>query len=160
MKNQGIRIRRGRPADEAALLALLPRLAQFKLSPQRRPEDLWQGDAQLVKAHLAGKAAHCLLLVAEDSQETPATVAGFALVSLQPEFTGHDPGAHLEVLVVADGFEGRGVGRQLLADAETAAKAKGAQSMTLHVFNENQRAHRLYEASGYQSEIQRCIKWL
>ncbi|MGI9323922.1 MAG: GNAT family N-acetyltransferase [Pseudomonadales bacterium] len=158
MKNQGIRIRRGRPADEAALLALLPRLAQFKLSPRRRPEDLWHGDAQLVKAHLAGQAPQCLLLVAEDAEQ--AAVAGFALVTLQPEFTGHDPGAHLEVLVVADGFEGRGVGRQLLVQAETAAKAKGAQSITLHVFNENQRAHRLYEASGYQSEIQRCIKWL
>ena len=138
---------------------MLPRLAEFELSERRNGNDLWHSDAELVIKHLAGDAPQCLLLVAEDQRSAPFQVAGMALVSLQGEFMSHEPSSHLEAIVVAEGFEGRGVGRKLLSAAETAAKARGAQSMTLHVFNANRRAHQLYESVGFESEMQRCIKW-
>lgn len=158
-ERKGIHIRPGVAADETALLAMLPRLAEFELSPRRNSTDLWHSDAELVVAHLAGDAPQCLLLVAEDTRAQPPKVAGLALVSLQAEFMSHEPGSHLEAVAVAKGMEGRGVGRALLEAAEQGARERGAQSMTLHVFNANTRAHKLYEAIGFESEMQRCIKW-
>lgn len=158
-ERQGIRIRPGVASDEPALLAMLPRLADFALSPRRNATDLWHSDAELVIAHLAGDAPQCLLVVAEDTHADPAAVVGMALVTIQGEFMSHEPSSHLEAIVVAQGVEGRGVGSALLAAAEQGALDRGAQSMTLHVFNANQRAHRLYESLGFESEMQRCIKW-
>ena len=157
--NKGVHIRPGTPADESALLALLPRLAEFELSPRRNSTDLWHSDAALVVEHLTGDAPQCLLLVAEDTLVQPSAVVGLALVSMQGEFMSHEPGSHLEAIAVAKGTEGRGVGRALLEAAELGARERGAQSMTLHVFNANERAHQLYESIGFESEMQRCIKW-
>lgn len=157
--DEGILIRAGIPADEDALLAMLPRLAEFELSERRNSTDLWHSDADLVSKHLAGDAPQCLLFVAEDCSAATPTIAGMALVSMQGEFMSHEPSSHLEAIVVATGFEGRGVGRKLLSAAEAGARARGAESMTLHVFNANRRAHKLYESVGFESEMQRCIKW-
>lgn len=158
-EHKGVRIRPAVVADETAILAMLPRLAEFELSPRRNSTDLWHSDAELVVAYLAGDAPQCFLLVAEDTRAQPPQVAGMALVSLQGEFMSHEPSSHLEAIAVATGMEGRGVGRALLEAAEQGARERGAQSMTLHVFNANTRAHKLYEAIGFESEMQRCIKW-
>ncbi|MEM1229364.1 MAG: GNAT family N-acetyltransferase [Pseudomonadota bacterium] len=158
MTDSGIHIRPGRLADETALLDLLPRLAEFELSPQRDPKDLWSSDAKLLSAVLRDEAPESFLLVAADAaSDAPA---GCALVTLQGEFMSGTPGAHLQAIAVMPGYEGRGIGRRLLDAIEHEARARGARSMTLHVFTANERAHRLYEAVGYESEVQRCIKWL
>lgn len=54
--------------------------------------------------------------------------------------------AHLGVLPE---FEGRGLGRQLLASAEVRARTAGAGRITLTVDAENERAMRLYERAGF-----------
>ncbi len=158
MTDSSLQIRAAALRDEAVLLALLPRLAEFELAPQRNPDDLWQSDAKLLQRVLRNDAPDTFVYVAADA-ETDAP-AGMAMVTLQGEFMSGAPGAHLEVLAVVQGFEGRGVGTTLLAAAEAEAARRGAQSLTLHVFTKNYRAHRLYEALGYDSEVQRCIKWL
>ena len=40
-------IRPATAADRAAVVALLPQLADFSIPPRRQPEQLWQGDAAL-----------------------------------------------------------------------------------------------------------------
>jgi ribosomal protein S18 acetylase RimI-like enzyme len=69
-----------------------------------------------------------------------------------------EPSAHLETLAVAEGAEGQGVGSALMASAEDAAREEGARSMTLHVFETNERARALYARKGYVAEWIRCIK--
>lgn len=158
MTDSSLQIRAAQLRDEAVLLALLPRLAEFELAPQRNPDDLWHSDAELLQRALRGEAPETFVYVAADAQSDAP--AGMAMVTLQGEFMSGAPGAHLQALAVVPGFEGRGVGTTLLAAAEAEATRRGAQSMTLHVFTKNHRAHRLYEALGYDSEVQRCIKWL
>jgi ribosomal protein S18 acetylase RimI-like enzyme len=51
-----------------------------------------------------------------------------------------------------------GVGRALLAAAESEAKSQGALTITLHVFASNTRARGFYEQSGYDGELLRYIK--
>lgn len=151
------RIRDAIAGDRAPLVALLPRLAAFDLPPDRQPEDLWRGDGALLERHLRGEAPECFCLVAVDEADAPL---GVALVRMQPEPLSHDPSAHLEVLALAPGAEGRGLGRALVDAAEARARERGARHMTLHVFARNTRARALYERAGYDGEMLRYRKRL
>lgn len=144
-------------ADQSQLHELFPELAAFDLPPRRVPGHLWQDDERLMIEHLEGKHVHCLARVAARSDDT---VAGFTLTSLRSELLSHEPSAHLEAIVVAPDARGAGLGSRLLDDAEQQARKRGARSMTLHVFGRNERARRVYRASGYDEELIRCIKWL
>ncbi|MDZ7644863.1 MAG: GNAT family N-acetyltransferase [Woeseiaceae bacterium] len=154
MSSSRVTIRDATTADGDAMLALLPRLADFEVPPHRRPEHLWQADAALLRRWLDGEADHCLVQVAV----AEARIIGVTLTSLRPDPLSHAPGAHLEVIVVANGFEGCGVGRQLLDAAENKALAHGAEAMTLHVISSNARARAVYEQCGYTGEMLRYIK--
>lgn len=151
----GVRLRPGRPDDAEAILALMPRLAAFDVPASRDPEHLWMHDAAMLRRWATGEATDCFVQVAEAED---GAVAGFALVSLRPELLSHEPSSHLEAIAVAPGFERRGIGRMLLAAAEEEARARGAESMTLHVFAVNERARALYERAGYSGELLRYTK--
>ena len=141
-------------ADADAMLALLPRLADFDIPAHRKQEHLWSGDAALLRSWLAGDAAQCLVQVAVIGD----TVVGMTLTSLRPDLLSHEPSAHLEVIVVSAEAEGCGAGKMLLQAAEQNAQRHGAQAMTLHVISGNERARAVYEHCGYQTEMFRYIK--
>ena len=58
-------------------------------------------------------------------------------------------GAELRRLYVQEGFTGRGVGRDLLRQAEKAAAARGAEMLWLTAWEGNVRALRFYPRCGY-----------
>ena len=147
-----------RPAttdDGEAILALMPRLAAFEIPASRTAKHLWMHDVELLRRWLAGNAPDCIVHVVDG---TSGELAGFALVSLRPELLSHEPSAHLEAIAVAEGLEGQGVGHLLLSSVEAAARARGAESMSLHVFATNSRARSFYEKSGYDGELLRYTK--
>ena len=150
-----IRIREGRREDGPALMDLLPGLADFPVPTDRNPDDLWRGDAKLLGQHLAGDRDDMLLLVAADANDRPV---GLALVTLRPELLSGAPSAHLEAIVIGPDARGQGAGRQLLEAAEAGAAARGARSMSLNAFRQNERARTLYESTGYDGELIRYIK--
>jgi len=139
-----------------AMLALMPRLADYEVPETRNPDDLWQHDAQMMRDWLAGKEK-CLVHVAVDDGKN---VLGFSMVRLRAELLSHEPSAHLEAIALDKRAEGRGIAKALLARAEQAAKEHGALSMSLHVFSVNTRARRLYERAGYDGELMRYIRHL
>ncbi|MEO0997211.1 MAG: GNAT family N-acetyltransferase [Pseudomonadota bacterium] len=149
-------IREATPADVEAILALMPRLAEFELPPGRDRRDLWRHDAVLLRQWARGEAEHCLVHVATASGD----VVGVIMTTLRDELLSGEPSAHLEAIAVAAGAEGRGIAGRLIAVSETAAAARGARSMTLHVFRLNRRARALYERLGYDEELLRCSKAL
>lgn len=142
-------------AQAEAMLELFPRLAAFDLPPERVPEDLWHGDAELLREWAAGQRPECLVQVATDDA---GAVLGVAMARLREELLSHAPSAHLEVLVVRAGAEGQGLGAALMAAIERAAQAQGARSMSLHVFASNTRARAVYERAGFTGELMRYIK--
>jgi len=148
-------VREAREADVAAIQGLLPRLASFPIPSRREPEHLWRGDEALLLSWARGEVPTCLVHVAEDES---GSIVGVTIVSLRGELLSGDPSAHLEVLAVSQGSEGRGIGTSLMAAAEAAAIERGATSMTLHVFASNERARLLYERLGYDGELMRYIK--
>ncbi len=143
--------------DGEAILALMPRLASFDVPQSRNPVDLWRSDAAMFQRWLDGEAPECFVHVAVDDAER---LLGFTLASLRPELLSHEPSAHLEAIAVSEEAEGAGIGQALMAAAENEARAKGAKTMTLHVFAVNGRARRFYEKSGYDGELLRYIKAL
>jgi len=64
------------------------------------------------------------------------------------------------ILAVADGVEGQGIGRALLAAAEQWGRAQGCRRLTLSVFHENQRARELYVKQGWRPELETYYKTL
>ena len=148
------KIRSAQPSDGDAMMALMPRLAQFDVPASRNPEDLYRDDGKLLQRWLAGEE-ECLVQVAvTESNE----VLGFTLVRLRPELLSHEPSSHLEAIAVTQQAEGKGVAKALLDAAERNATAHGALTMTLHVFASNTRARSFYGRSGYDGELMRYIK--
>jgi len=150
-------IRPATPEDQARLLELLPLLADFDIPQARKPEDLWLGDVPLLKAVLAGNTDQSFLDVAVNEEDY---VLGLALITMREELLSHTPSAHLEAIVVSPEARGMGLGRTLLQHTEAAVKKRGAHSLSLHVFNKNQRAKSLYTSHGFDNELIRAIKWL
>jgi ribosomal protein S18 acetylase RimI-like enzyme len=57
---------------------------------------------------------------------------------------------YIQAVAVYPEFQGRGVGRQLITEAEMEARAKGFKEMSLKVFAENVRAVARFESLGYR----------
>ena len=72
-------IRDATPADGDALIALLPRLADFEIPEHRDPRHLWQDDEALLRRWLGGEAPECLVQVAEER----AGIVGMTLTTLR-----------------------------------------------------------------------------
>ena len=68
-----------------------------------------------------------------------------------------DGSYYLMALATYPEFRGMGVGRRLLAHAESDAKAKGFRETSLHVFAQNEGAVRLYEALGYRERARHPV---
>lgn len=156
MSATGIRIIDAGPQHVEAMLALLPRLADYDIPPSRDARDLWRHDEALLRQWQAGNA-DCIVHVAVDANDE---VVGLSLVRLRAELLSGAPSAHLEALALDKRAEGKGIAQALLQRAEEASLAQGAGSMTLHVFAVNRRARKLYERAGYDGELMRYIKHL
>ena len=154
MPTKQFTIRPAENRDGDAILAMMPRLAEFEVPATRKPEHLWKDDAKMLRRWLDGEE-ECLVHVAIDDAQR---VLGFSMVRLRSELLSKEPSAHLEAIAVDKSAEGMGVGKALLAHAEKDSKALGALTMTLHVFAVNTRARAVYERAGYDGELMRYIK--
>jgi GNAT superfamily N-acetyltransferase len=72
-------------------------------------------------------------------------------------FTGR-PRAHVDILVVAPGAEGRGVGRALLEQVERWARERGCPEIVGDVFADNNAAIAFYERCGFRRDRIRMAK--
>lgn len=149
------RICRPEPGQLEAMLALLPRLASFDLPSRREPEELWTGDAGLVRQWAAGELPESVFRIAVAGS---GEVVGIAFATFRPEALSQKPSAHLEVLAVAEAEAGKGVGKQLVAAVESEVKARGCTYLTLNVFMRNENARGFYRRLGFDEELLRCIK--
>ena len=149
-------IRFATPTDGDKMFALLPRLAAFELPENRKPEHTYAGDGKMLKKWMLGEHPEAFIHVAVDSSEN---ILGWAYVTMQPEFMSYEPGCHLEVILVDEQAAGKGIGQKLLDISETEAKKRGAKSMTLHVWANNNVARKIYEKNGFEAELLRYCKF-
>lgn len=154
--NDNIEIRDAKLSETPAILELLPLLASFPIAADRNADDLWRHDAALLKRWENGNEPNALVHVAA-ARET-GELAGFAITSLRAEILSGDSSAHLEALVVSPDFRRQNIAKRLIEFTEQAAKSKGAESITLHVFSSNEKARALYAHCDYQEELIRARK--
>ena len=102
-----------------------------------------------------------LILVAEVDDN----VAGYTLVLARVQGDGVEDG-NIEYALVADlivksRYRGTGVGRKLLAAAETYAKTQGANWLRIGALSDNGAALRIYESAGFSPlyvELEKAIE--
>jgi ribosomal protein S18 acetylase RimI-like enzyme len=85
-----------------------------------------------------------LAIVAEDGR-----VAGLGYWMRYARPT-HRPHADIEKVAVDPDFQGRGVGRRLMAELIAAARAARIEVLTLDLRGDNERAAALYESVGFR----------
>ncbi|MGH7663378.1 MAG: GNAT family N-acetyltransferase [Gemmatimonadaceae bacterium] len=155
MNDVDVRIRPAHADDAGWITALAPRLHEFGPPPWREVAAMDAAVAAGLARELASPSPGSAILAAEDASGTPV---GFISLRTDRDYFSDAPCGHVTDLVVAGAGEGRGVGRSLLAAAERWAEEAGYPWLTLHVFEGNDRARRLYEQTGYAVEWTRMLK--
>ena len=149
-----------RPAasrDEAAVLALVPRLRAFtSASTLRPPEALDAGEQRTLRRFFGENPAGAYLWVADDD----GTVVGMAYAERATDYFTQESHGHLGILAVAEHSEGRGIGKALLETVERWSRDAGFRFLSLNVFAENARAIGVYEKAAYRADFVRYVKQL
>lgn len=150
-----MQIRRARDADKTAVLALVPRLvSSFTPPPWRERAAMTPTDMDVIAEALGAQAEDPIIYVAE----IEGLIVGFIhLHSLKDYYRRRDHG-HIADIVVAEGREGQGVATALMAKAEEWCRAQGYDWLSLSVFEQNDRAERLYRKLGFQRDVIRLLK--
>lgn len=98
------------------------------------------------------KQANAVILLAF-AKELPNTLApaglavcfvGFSTFRARPTLNIHD-------FCVSPDFQGKGVGKHLMAGVEREARSRGCCKLTLEVRDDNLRAQKLYTACGFEA---------
>jgi GNAT superfamily N-acetyltransferase len=150
-----IRIRRARPSDRDAILALVPRLVAFGPPAWRDPEAMSGTDCKVIDAALRSETLDPIVLVAVLEGNI---VAGFLHLHSEIDYYRETKNGHVADLVVAEAYEGKGIARQLLSQAEDWARGQQFDWLTISVFRENARAARTYERLGFKEDRVRLLK--
>jgi ribosomal protein S18 acetylase RimI-like enzyme len=146
----GIAIRPARLDDEAFLVALTPRLAEFPLPAWRTADEIARADRHLLHDALTGELLHSAILIAE--LHPGGERAGYVFATTKHDYFTRAAHAHVEILAVEAAAEKRGVARALMAAIEEWATRRGYAWVTLNVFDRNTGARALYDALGYEAE--------
>jgi GNAT superfamily N-acetyltransferase len=137
-------IRDARPADAGSLCELLTQLG-------------YPTSASEVASRLARVQRRSRVAVAADAQDTPAGLIVLATIdALEHEL----PLCMVVALVVRDSDRRRGVGAELLAEAESWAAGQGCGRVVLGTAHHRTDAIRFYRAHGYQETGLRFVKRL
>jgi ribosomal protein S18 acetylase RimI-like enzyme len=84
--------------------------------------------------------------------ELDGRVVGYGKINHPTELPASAHVWYVSGLAVDPQFEGRGVGRALTQALIELARERGGRRMTLRVFAPNERARRLYERLGFETE--------
>lgn len=149
--NSNFSIRNASPDD---LDRLLPAMQDFYVLEHIRWDEVRQraAVASLIDSRRNGR----LLVLEQDGELAGYAVVGFCF-SL--EFDGRY--ALLDELYVLPAFQGLGLGKQLMQQAEQLALAEGCRALRLEVNDDNPHARGIYERAGYTAQPRRLMsRWL
>ena len=149
-----VTIRAAGPSDEAAILALTERLADFPLPPHRTTREIAVADHPIIRAQLADPRDDVLCVVADDADG----LLGVIFANTRRDYFTGATAAYVEVLAVAERSAGRGVARRLMETVEEWARKRGMWRVELTVFARNARARGFYEHLGYRDEFVRYVR--
>jgi ribosomal protein S18 acetylase RimI-like enzyme len=147
MNSEHLRIRAAGDHDRPAVLQLASRLAEGVAPWRDHQAAVLAAQQWLTDSFAAAARQDGTVLVAV----CKASVAGVITISEQCHFTGELDG-YIGELAVAAHEARRGIGRALIAAAETWARDRGLRNLTLHTGIANIPARDFYAALGFQEE--------
>lgn len=153
-----IRVRAFLPTDREFITALVIRLSEFDLPEWRQAAQIDDTNISALIAAMEESEPDTAIFVAEDAGA--GQPVGFMRLQTQTDYFSKEKHGYIANIAVEKSFEGQGVGRMLLAAAETWAREKGFDRLKLHVFVENERAQRVYEKNGYQQDVIQYVKMI
>jgi len=136
------------------VLQTAARLAAFGPPVWRTPEELVEGEARTLRDFFESPDDGTRVLIAESGDSR----LGFVLIEELRDYFTLERHGHVGILAVTEGAEGRGAGRALLRAAESWARDRGFQTLTLNVFSGNDHARAVYEHLGFQEETVKYVK--
>ena len=148
---QSSAIRRAVPADAPALTALGRRTFEATFAEGNEPDDLAayiEGAFQVPLQHAEITDPDVVTVVVESG----GSLIGYAQVrrlDAPTDVTGPDP-VQLRRLYVDAQHHGRGLGKQLMDAAYSAARELGGRTLWLTVWERNQRAMAFYDRCGFR----------
>ena len=154
--NMVTRVRRARPEDARIVAAVAAETFELACPPGTAPESI----ASFIAANLS--EAEFTRYLSTDSAivllaDVDGEIAGYTLVILGDpadenvvEAVRNRPTAELSKCYVRANFHGHGVARALMEASMEAAAEAGAVSIWLGVNQQNERAQRFYEKSGFE----------
>lgn len=139
-----------RDRDFDGVRACLIELQNF----ERRIDPRRPSGAEIADVYIEDALSRCAehrgrILVADCDGKIAGLVTILASVRSGALDDGDIEYAYIADLVVRDMYRGRGIGRQLMAEAEKYARQEGANWLRISVLAENAVARRLYKASGF-----------
>ena len=149
-------IRPAVPADRTFVLGLASRLVDgFDAPSHRTKPELIEGDRRALEAWFdnPNKPDEAMLIAEFDGRP-----AGCAFLVTLVDYFNERSHAHLSVLAVDRGAEGKGVGSALLDASERWARGQKSDRLTLSALVTNSRARGLYERRGYNGEYIRYVR--
>jgi len=155
MTEMNVHIRPARPDDIGWITGLATRMHEFGPPPWREKSVMDAAVAVQWERELSNPTPSSAFLVAEDALGNPV---GFVWCKTERDYFIDMPVGHVIDIAVTKAGEGRGIGRALLDAAERWAESAGYPWLTLHVFEGNDRARRVYEKVGYVPEWTRMLK--
>ena len=147
MNSARICIRAATEHDKPAVLQLAPRLAEGLAAWRNRQAAVPAARQWLTDSFATADRQDGTVLVAVDK----TGIAGVITISEQRHFTGEVDG-YIGELAVASHAVRRGIGRALIAAAETWAQDRGLRHLTLHTGMANIPARHFYAALGFREE--------
>ena len=153
--SDAIRIRPAVADDKDFILSLTPRFVAFDLPKGRRKRETQTAIRADIERALQESPPSDHFFVAEDADTTRV---GFLHLQIQRDFFSGVRACHVSDLAVAPEYDGQGIGRALLARAETWARQHRCKLLTLSVFPGNTRARALYERNGFTADLLRMAK--
>lgn len=152
---QDVGVRCYQLSDQEAVLPLAARLT-IGIAPWLDPARFAAAAREWVTGSIARIGPEQAVFVAEVSQ---GEIVGFISVGRLTHFSG-EPRAYIGELVVDEAAERHGVGRQLVAAAESWAREQGYRLIALDTGAANARSRGFYARLGYQEEQVTLVKEL
>ena len=140
----GLTIRDARLDDASAIARLLDQLGY--------PTDSAALPSRLERVRIVGDR----VVVAE----LDGNVVGLAQLHVSPTIALERPAAKIDGIVVDESHRGRGIGRALLAEMESEARARGCPLLYLTTATRRQDAHEFYRRFGFEETGKRFGKSL
>jgi len=133
----GVRIRPAQPADEGAILKLLPMV----------PASADLDEVGIQAAGLRLRETPSLTVLVAEAERT-GQVVGFLALSLVPTLTG--PKAWIDDLAVHPDYRRQGIGGALVEEAVRWARERGCRYLFLDTSKGNLPAQAFYQACGFE----------